>query len=452
MSKNILLIAPHIHDFAAYDLWLKPLGLLYVASAAEATGYSVRLINCLDRLHPAAQTLDRKHRSRSNGNGKGKFSFEEIPKPAPLAAIPRTFKRYGIPRDVFRRELEAGPRPHAIGVGSMMTYWYQGVAETIQIARKVFSDVPIILGGIYATLCPDHAQSHSGADYIIQAAGERQFTELLQKLVGPGEIRDHHKNGPAYHLLEHVDSVSMTTSYGCPFACAYCASKLLRPAFRQRPVREVVTEIEHYRRQRDIRDIAFYDDALLVNRENHIKPILRELIDGKINVRLHTPNGLHANMIDEELATLMKNAGFATIRLSVESIDPALMNDSCMKVTAAGFRRGVHNLIEAGYEPASLEAYVLMGMPGQPPQAIEETMRFVHGEGLLIRLSDFSPIPGTPCFEAARTTWNLDLGEPLLHNSSVLPYLVPGMLEQYQDLKALARSLNANLRDPALES
>jgi hypothetical protein len=29
-EKSILLVNPWIHDFAAYDLWMKPLGLLYL--------------------------------------------------------------------------------------------------------------------------------------------------------------------------------------------------------------------------------------------------------------------------------------------------------------------------------------------------------------------------------------------------------------------------------------
>ena len=49
-------------------------------------------------------------------------------------------------------------------------------------------------------------------------------------------------------------------------------------------------------------DVAFYDDALLVNAKSHIVPILRELRKRKPDLRFHTPNGLHARMIDDELA------------------------------------------------------------------------------------------------------------------------------------------------------
>jgi hypothetical protein len=213
----------------------------------------------------------------------------------------------------------------------------------------------------------------------------------------------------------------------------------------------VVDEIVWYARGKEIHDIAFYDDALLANADEHIKPILREIVGRGLQLRLHTPNGLHANMIDGDLAALMKGAGFATVRLSIESVHEARLRDSCAKVTPEGFNTAMSNLFSAGYAPGSIEAYVLKGAPGQRPGEVEETMRFAHENGGTIRLADFSPIPGTGYFDAAVKTYGLDPTEPLLQNSSVLPHIVPGLLDQYQELKALARSLNSRLtaRSPA---
>jgi len=45
MSKNILLINPWIYDFAAYDFWMKPLGLLTLAPfcGPTATGFPISI-------------------------------------------------------------------------------------------------------------------------------------------------------------------------------------------------------------------------------------------------------------------------------------------------------------------------------------------------------------------------------------------------------------------------
>lgn len=447
MGKNILFIAPYIHDFAAFDLWLKPLGLLYVAAAAEREGYGVRVVNCLDRLHPDLPAPF-SGRPAARG-GTGKLPSEIIAAPDCLAKVPRKYKRYGIPLDLFGRLLTEGPKPDAVGVSSMMTYWYGGVAETIAAAREVFPGVPVILGGVYATLCPEHARAGSGADIVIEGPGEKKFVELLRAEIGPGggEYDGTAPLLPAYHLLDNLDSVSMLTSLGCPFSCAYCASRILRPGFCQRPVVEVVDEIAHYARKMKIGDIAFYDDALLVNAERHIKPILRDVIDRGLKVQFHTPNGLHANMLDAELAGLMRDSGFATVRLSVESVDEARLKDSCLKVSIEGFEAAVKCLFEAGYVRGEIEAYVMMGAPGQPAEEVERTVRFAHRVGTVVRLADFSPIPGTPYFDSAVEAYGLDPAEPLLHNSSVLPHLAPGLYDQYQALKDLAGALNSDLRN-----
>ncbi len=48
ISPQILLINPWITDFAAYDLWMKPLGLLYIAGLLKGYGFQVTLIDCLN--------------------------------------------------------------------------------------------------------------------------------------------------------------------------------------------------------------------------------------------------------------------------------------------------------------------------------------------------------------------------------------------------------------------
>ena len=146
---QILLVNPWITDFAAYDFWIKPQGLLYTGAFLRERGHDLRLIDCLDRFQPGAGTDPICHHGRFN---TGKFHREPIAKPAPLATVPRRFARYGIPRDRFVQLLLDGPRPDVVLVTSVMTYWYQGVIEAITLIREHIPGVPVVLGGIYATL------------------------------------------------------------------------------------------------------------------------------------------------------------------------------------------------------------------------------------------------------------------------------------------------------------
>ena len=60
---RVLCINPWIYDFAAYNLWVEPLGLLTVAAVLRKAGHEVALVDCLDRHHPAAPAPRSAHRA-----------------------------------------------------------------------------------------------------------------------------------------------------------------------------------------------------------------------------------------------------------------------------------------------------------------------------------------------------------------------------------------------------
>ena len=164
---HILLINPWITDFAAYNLWVRPLGLLRIGSFLRNRGFRISLVDCIDLY------------SKKRGYGVGKFVRTKIPKPNPLKAIPRNYCRYGITEEMLGERLSAIEKPDLIGITSGMTYWYPGLFKTIQIVKSFFNDTPVILGGIYATLCYDHAVQFSGADFVIQGSGEIELLKII---------------------------------------------------------------------------------------------------------------------------------------------------------------------------------------------------------------------------------------------------------------------------------
>jgi hypothetical protein len=51
-TPHILLINPWIHDFAAYDFWSKPIGLLYLASILRYHDCRVSYIETCPAIFP----------------------------------------------------------------------------------------------------------------------------------------------------------------------------------------------------------------------------------------------------------------------------------------------------------------------------------------------------------------------------------------------------------------
>jgi len=445
-GAHILLVNPWIHDFAAYDVWAQPLGLLTLGAILRQHGYRVTYIDCLDRFHPNAPQSDSSRR-----HGRGPYHKTPLAKPPGLEDVPRAYSRYGIEPEWLRQDLRAVPQPDLILVTSLMTYWYPGVIETIAKLKRAFPLVPIGLGGIYATLYPDHAAEFSGADGIITGAGESRILELAAEYTGqavPPRFNPDNLDTypyPAFDLRPAVGYIPLQTSRGCPFKCAYCASGFLNPRRLRRSPPAVVREIAHWHRLRGVRDFAFYDDALLMEAEQHAVPLLEGIIATGLELRFHTPNALHIRNISDETAVLMFRAGFTTLRLGLETTALDQRDQLDWKVTASEFKRAVACLQRAGFTADQIGAYLLVGLPDQDEAAIEASIRTVLDSGITPIPAYYTPMPHTSLWEAAVSASRYDLAaDPIFTNNAIFPCRREGFSwSLITRMKALVQSGNS---------
>ncbi|MGC8907450.1 MAG: B12-binding domain-containing radical SAM protein [Desulfomonilaceae bacterium] len=416
----VLLVHPWIHDFAAYDLWARPLGLLILGTLLRRSGLDPILIDCVAAEHPLMPSR------KTKPDGRGRFPKTPIEKPACIAHVPRTFSRYGIPPEIVERDLARLPRPHAIFVTSLMTYWYTGVRETINLLRKVFPGVPVVLGGVYATLMPDHARRACAPDEVWRGPGERCLAEMLGRLLGRSVEQAH--EGPDWEfsacldLMGRASFLPLLTSRGCPMRCSYCASRLLFARFVARPTQDAVRCIEDAVERYGVRDVVVYDDAFLYDAGERALPLLEACAERFPGLRWHAPNGLHVRYLTRKVALAMKRAGFETIRLGLESSADAFHRRTGGKTGRQEFLNAVSHLREAGFTAKNVAAYLLVGLPGQTRAQIEHDVDFVLRAGVAPRLAEYSPIPGTALWEAAARRGRYDIAnEPLFHNCTLLP-------------------------------
>jgi radical SAM superfamily enzyme YgiQ (UPF0313 family) len=417
------LVNPWIHDFAAYDFWAKPMGLLLIASLLRDHGISVSYMDCLDRFHPNAPKTNPAAR-----HGRGPYLKTRIPKPTGLEDVPRYFSRYGIKPQWFKTDLRRQRPPDLILVTSMMTYWYPGVQETIKIIRLVWPQTPILLGGIYARLCPDHAQRHSGADHIAIDPAEKSLSSLVREFTGfstppafdPGDLDSYPY--PALDLQNHIGYVPLLTSRGCPFNCAYCASRFLEPQRMLRNPASVIEEIKFWHTKYSQGEFILYDDAFLVDTERHSIPLLEKIINANLKVRFHTPNAIHIRGITEQTAQLMHKAGFTTMRLGLETVDFDHRLEFDKKVSEEEFKLAVGYLKKAGFEKKQVGAYLLAGLPGQDLASVEHSIHTVKQLGITPVLAYYTPIPQTTLWPRAVAAPRYDLeSDPVFTNNAIIP-------------------------------
>ena len=418
---KILLVNPPIYDFAVYDFWMKPLGLLYLSNILKEKGHEVYLLDSVNRFDSYFKEY------KSDSFGRGKIKYQKVKKPEILSGIPGRFKRYGLPAEVIKRRIKEFD-PEVVMLGCSMTYWYPGLIEIKEIIKELKLNSVMLLGGIYASLLPDHAKS-IGFDIIY--SGKEKYIKEIDVLI-PENFRDFPP--PDYSHYSNIDYACLCTSIGCPFNCPYCASSLLYGEKESKEEGQIVEEIS-YLYKKGIKRFAFYDDALLIPRERFIS-LCEKIAEKNMDLSLFTPNGLHSRFISKDVGKVMFNVGFKEPRISLETSDPVLQKKLSMKTSNDEFIEAVLNLNKAGYEKKNIFSYLIAGIPGVSFESVEDSIRFVAEQGVKISLAEFSPIPGTKMEEK--------LPDPLLTNNTVF-YHYNNTEKEMIRVKTLAQEANKSI-------
>ncbi|MFH1143480.1 MAG: B12-binding domain-containing radical SAM protein [Candidatus Eisenbacteria bacterium] len=443
-SRSALLIHPWIADFAAYDFWIQPLGLLFVGGFLRSRGWDVRLLDAL---------AGSREEQRARWDGTAPFASTETPLPAAgiLPETPsahrRTFRRYGVPPEEFERRAAAAPPAGIVLVTLQMTYWYPALEETLALLARTHPEAPIILGGGYAALLPHHAAARPGVDAIVSHRLPQQVLPRLCALIGeppplPEEID---RLTADWDLCETLPHAAILTSFGCPFRCPYCATSGTFGAWRPRSQEALLAEVRSLASRPGLQHLACYDDALLHRSAEHFLPLVARLARegwGAPRFRWHFPNALHARWLDRHVAAALRALGTETVWLGVESCDPAFQARTGGKVRMRHVERAVQALESERARPRHLGAYLLAGVPGLRPETVVQSMERLHGLGIHIALAAFSPIPGTPLFGSMVGREPRLILEPLWQNNT-LRQMADG--NTWERLREYARALNGRL-------
>ena len=430
---RVLAVNPYIYDFAAYNFWSSPLGLLSIASILRHNGLPVEVIDCM-RVNEAKRKPD----------GRGPFVKEKVPKPEILKNVQKPFRRYGISPDELSSILSAREEPDLVLITSIMTYWYRGTAEVSEMVRRAFPRAKIVVGGIYPTLCYDEAiLNFKEADLVVPSTDIGAFYRFIEEefhhtlsfkpLFDDLDVLPY----PAHDLLGNIPFVPVLTSLGCVFRCTYCATPYMYKKMVRRSPGSVLDEIAHWH-DRGVGRFVVYDDSFLYSSENFAKPLLRSIARLPYRIRIYNPNAVNAAFIDGEMADLFVRSGFREVRIGLESIDPLVQSSTGGKVTRATFERAVKILKEAGYGPEQMSVYILAGLPRQDWRDVKRAIDYVRSLDATPYLAEYTPIPHTPMFDEFKDLARFPVSaDAVYQNNAVFPYAWEGFTED--DLNWLKR-------------
>ncbi len=166
--------------------------------------------------------------------------------------------------------------------------------------------------------------------------------------------------------------IPIQAGVGCGFDCAFCDFRGLRKG-RKRGIDGVVDEIRSLPPDRDgLRRIYFTDDNLFGTRERAIE-LCTKLIAADLHARWR--GLIRVDLIDEELAHLLKASGCHEALFGIESGDPGILNAMHKHITPERILVGIRAMAIAGINTKST---FIIGFPGETAQSISNTVAMLN--------------------------------------------------------------------------
>ncbi len=306
-----------------------------------------------------------------------------------------------------------------------------GNMDTVRLMTKRLKrrGLKVVLGGSHPTAAPVQSLKYTSADMAVVGEGEETLLALLNALENgitlhsiPGLAvrlgKDIHVN-PRRPLISNIDDIPLPdrslvsqgeyfgnvliTGRGCPFNCAYCASRTLwGRQVRLRSVESILAELKSLETTRLPGEshagrnvVKIVDDTFTVSKSRTMK-LLDRIIQSGLHCFEYTA-GVRADTLDEAVVAKLKEANFRRVTLGVESGSPRILKMIRKGETNEDVRRALHLLRSAGIRS---HAFFMIGLPDERPEDIELSKKLiVEARPDYVEVNMVTPYPGTDIFD-----------------------------------------------------
>jgi radical SAM superfamily enzyme YgiQ (UPF0313 family) len=264
--------------------------------------------------------------------------------------------------------------------------------------------IPVVLGGMHPTFCPEEAGLH--ADAIVLGDAEGIWAEVVND--ARNRCLKHIYDNTQLHSLKGLRHLprsllarekyrtihAVQATRGCPKQCDFCSVSAFHQATqRQRPIEEVIAEIANI----PSRFFMFIDDNLTADKE-YSTQLFRALIP--LRKRWVTQSTI-AMAEDLEFVRLVAKAGCVGVFIGIETFSEKnleTVNKSFNRVEK--YREAVATLHAHGI---GVEVGIVFGFDHDDPHVFERTLKAMDKLKIdAAQISIFTPLPGTPRFKAMK--------------------------------------------------
>ncbi|HEX9061692.1 MAG TPA: radical SAM protein [Clostridia bacterium] len=263
-------------------------------------------------------------------------------------------------------------------------------------------NIPVIIGGIHASILPDEAKKY--VDSVLVGEAEGIWDELMKDFQN-GKLKPIYSNDnkdidlsvtpiPRYDLLnlKKHKIIPVQASRGCPHNCEFCSvSKLFGSKYRYKKVEQVVQEIEAVKKVWDRPYIYFTDDNITVNKK-YTKELLNALIPLKIRWQGYSDIGIAE---DDELLELLYKSGCTSLLFGLESLSTANL-DSIEKWKAKQSEKYVQSVRKIQSHKIGVFGSFIVGLDNDDTSVFKDIRDFIVDNNLYgASISVQTPLPGT---------------------------------------------------------
>jgi len=168
-------------------------------------------------------------------------------------------------------------------------------------------------------------------------------------------------------------TVTLQTSRGCPYNCAYC-HKIWPKTYITRNAENILREIRQCY-DAGIRRFVFVDDIFNLDKK-HSGKVFELLIKHVPGIQLFFPNGLRGDILTRDFIDLMVEAGMVNTALALEAGSPRIQKLIGKHLHLEKFRDNIRYISEK-YPQVLLEMEMMIGFPSETEAEALMTMDFL---------------------------------------------------------------------------